>query len=93
MSIVQETGDVVGYEITIVPGGGYWVLYQEAEGEPAPPKLVQATVKGFAIEFTVTGLPGNPRIFKGHISSTGLTGSLSGSNETIKLPRKSSYWQ
>jgi len=94
MGFVEESGDVVGTEITILFGGNtYWVLYHEAEGQPAEPKLVKAKVNGTSIEFTVQGLSGKPRIFKGKITKSNLTGSLLGLNESMKLPRKKSYWQ
>jgi hypothetical protein len=99
----QEGGDLLGIEVFICYGGGgeYWLLFQESNGEPNTPQLVKASVSGETIQFTISEstvsadgkVDGRNRTFKGRITKAQITGSFSDSKETIKLPRKKSYWQ
>ena len=89
----DEAGDLNGMEVFIFFAGEHMVLYQESVGEPVAPSLVKAKVNGDSIQFTVPGIGGGKRTFKGTITKSHLIGRFVGSNETIKLPRKNSYWQ
>ena len=89
----DEAGDLNGIEVFIFFAGEHMVLYQESVGEPVAPSLVKAKVNGDSIQFTVPGIGGGKRTFKGTITKSHLIGRFVGSNETIKLPRKNSYWQ
>ena len=89
----DEAGDLNGIEVFIFFAGEHMVLYQESVGEPVAPSLVKAKVNGDSIQFTVPGIAGGKRTFKGTITKSHLIGKFIGSNETIKLPRKNSYWQ
>ena len=89
----DEAGDLNGIEVFIFFAGEHMVLYQESVGEPITPSLVKAKVNGDSIQFTVPSIGGGKRTFKGTITKTHLVGKFVGSNETIKLPRKNSYWQ
>jgi hypothetical protein len=89
----DEAGDLNGIEVFIFFAGEHMVLYQESVGEPVNPSLVKAKVNGDSIQFTILGIGGGKRTFKGTITKTHLIGKFVGSNETIKLPRKNSYWQ
>ncbi|MBW7889205.1 MAG: hypothetical protein H3C35_12735 [Bacteroidetes bacterium] len=94
LEYLKETGDVVGIEITIVfstdgTNNQYYALVQEAHGKPNPPFLVKLETSKEGISFT------NPagKIFKGKITKKELTGKYDGTDETLKLKRKKSYWQ
>ena len=89
----DEAGDLNGIEVFIFFAGEYMVLYQESVGEPVAPTLVKAKVNADSIQFTIPGIGGGKRTFKGTITKTHLVGKFVGSKETIKLPRKNSYWQ
>ncbi len=89
----DDAGDLNGIEVFIFVAGEHMVLYQESIGEPVAPSLVKAQVNGDSIQFTVPGIGGGKRTFKGTITKTHLVGRFVGSDELIKLPRKSSYWQ
>jgi len=93
LNYVEEAGDLIGMEVFIFFAGEPRVLYQESAGEPMEPSLVKARIQGDSIEFTVPQLGGGHRTFKGRITKTHLIGKFTGSRETIKLPRRSSYWQ
>jgi hypothetical protein len=99
MRYVQETGDVVGMEVSILysngagPEGEFWVLFQIAEGAPSPPVLVKAKVVGKAVEFTLPASAGTLGTFKGVIGEQALVGTFSGVRERVRLPRGRSYWQ
>ena len=48
----EESGDLLGAEIYVIPAGtGYWVVFQESQGEPAAPILVSAEIAEDAITF------------------------------------------
>lgn len=89
----RDSGDLAGTEVFIFYARNYWVLYQESEGEPGTPFLVEAKMNGDKIEFSVPANDGNKRNFKGRITNKYLMGTFDGDNNLIKLPRKRSYWQ
>ncbi|MBS1767026.1 MAG: hypothetical protein JST05_06440 [Acidobacteria bacterium] len=90
MTYVEEAGDVVGMEVFIVYGHGFYAMVQEAEGEPNSPVIVPVQVDGTSIRFT---LP-DSRTFVGRVTTKGLLGHFLGDKgpETI-LRRGKSYWQ
>lgn len=69
--------------------GQYYALVQEANGKPNPPVLVPVKVNRNEIDFTIS----DERSFHGKITKKTLVGKFEGSNETITLKRKKSYWQ
>ena len=92
---VEEAGDLVGTEVFLFRGrDGYWALLQLAEGAPADPSLVSATVSGTAVEFPFPAF-GPKAVFKGQVTTTRLEGAVTGGSApvTISLPRRGSYWQ
>lgn len=98
LTCIEEEGDVVGTEITILPAFqdvsyGYYALVQFAEGVAGMPHLVPATVKGNRITFKVNyfGHPGAE--FTAIIDKAGLTGGFAKPlGITVELPRKRSFW-
>lgn len=95
LKLHKESGDLVGIEVFVFIGAAddYMVLYQESLGEAIKPSLVTAKFDGNNIEFTVPDLFGGQRTFKGKITKTNMVGGWVGSKETIKLPRRNSFWQ
>ena len=90
MTYVEEAGDVVGMEVFIVFGRGFYATVQEAEGEPDPPVLVPVIVRGQSVRFT---LP-DKRTFVGTVTSKGLKGHFIGNKGSDQfLRRGKSYWQ
>jgi hypothetical protein len=92
----NESGDLGGTEISIVPGaGGYFAIAQCAEGQPGIPVVVRAQVVGMKVSFelqkgTSSGCPEAP--YTGTVSAAGLKGQFSGFGEPELLKRKVSYW-
>jgi hypothetical protein len=89
----EEAGDVLGTELFIVySNDGYYVLFQDAEGEPSPPQLVRATVTGDRISFQLPATQGfRTQTVTGNFTPTALTCKFAGT--IIKLIRGKSYWQ
>ena len=94
----EKSGDIVGAEIHIVPNPmGYSAIVQASEGAPCFPEVVNLSVQGNTIEFTISpnsasGFP--PGRYVGHITREHLL--LDGPTEGFtkyKMPRKKSYWQ
>jgi len=64
-------------------------------------RTVKASVSGEAIQFTISEstvsaddkVDSRNRTFKGRITKAQIIGKFTDSTETIKLPRKKSYWQ
>jgi hypothetical protein len=100
MHWVADAGDVLGMEVRILyslnpdgVSGDYWVLFQDAQGAPAAPVLVKATVTGQTLEFAVPASSGAEGTFKGVVTETALEGMFSGVQNPIRLPRGKSYWE
>lgn len=92
MAFHEESGDVLGDELLIVPTArGYFVVFQSSEGEPAVPVVVPAMIEGQDISFSLPK-PG-PGDFRGTITQHELIGSFCGNSEQMRLKRKNSYWQ
>lgn len=96
MHWVEEAGDVVGTEVLISYSSGmkghYWAYVQVAEGSPSPPVLVEATVSGDRVEFTLPGSKGLGH-FVGKVTAKALVGKFDSSEAVVTLPRRKSYWQ
>jgi hypothetical protein len=98
LTCIEEEGDVVGTEITILPAFQdasyrYYALVQFAEGVAGMPQLVPATVNENRISFKVNyfGQPGAE--FTASIDKAGLTGGFAKPlGITVELPRKRSFW-
>ena len=98
----EESGDLVGVEIYVIPAGaGYWVVFQESQGEPAAPVLAPAEVGGDVITFdlpdTGSGYAGR---FTGKFLEDGqLVGGFNNStiapdgSELFSLRYGPGYWQ
>jgi hypothetical protein len=87
----EEAGDLLGYEILIVPTGNEWsAVVQVAQGELGVPFVVPVTVKGQTISFPIPDEFGGGS-FNGKISSKSLKGTFG--NDTVNLRRGKSYWQ
>jgi len=93
----ENSGDIVGAEIHIVPNPvGYSRIVQASEGAPGFPEVLSLTVKGNSIEFLVprksaSGLP--PGKYVGTITKDGLRlQGLSDHYKNYVMPRTNSYW-
>jgi hypothetical protein len=92
----EEGGDLLGTEVRIVRiASGYEATVQFAEGAPGDLYLVRPTIQGDSIQFDLPAAGSDTGHFAGRIGDSYLTGSYSrstGSVETLKLPRRKSYW-
>jgi hypothetical protein len=96
MEYLEEPGDVAGTEVHILYGGGFWVLFQEALGEPCTPVLVEADITDDKrITFTVPGHAGTPVTYTGRITPEALVLRASDNGDTpdLTLPRTTGYWE
>ena len=92
---IPEAGDVVGTEVFLLVGDNeHWALLQRAEGWPAAPVLVKATVSGTAVQFPFPDF-GEDAVFEGHVTSFGLEGTIRTPKgaQPLRLPRHQSFWQ
>ena len=91
----QQSGDIVGMEIHIVPNPtGYSAIVQASEGAPGTPEVFSLKVSGKIIEFTVlkeskTGL--QPGAYRAEVTNANL--KITGPNKFYEIPRKESFWQ
>ena len=91
MRYIQQAGDVLGTEVFIVADdGGYSAVVQIAQGIPAVPVVVPATVKGITVSFSLPDVK-----FDGHVTRTALVGTLRSAlgSAPVSLRRGKSYWQ
>lgn len=98
MQLSPEEGDYVGAEVQLLESreGGqprYHALVQFAEGEPAPPQLVDVTVKGSHVAFKAQYNGIMEVEFSGEVTDTALKGAFSGLAGETLLPRGNSIWQ
>jgi len=99
MHCVEQEGDVLGTEITLVGGldGSayrYFALVQFAEGAAGVPHLVPVSVDGAKVRFTASYLAGFDVEFSGRVSKKGLAGRWGEPlNESVDLQRRTSFWQ
>jgi len=108
LSYSEGSGDIAGTEIIIMQAGSsmeYYIVFQDAEGQPKVPLVIKPIINKNRIEFSV------PQIFysedgKEFIQTTNYNGTikengieLEGQNTQTKskwktfLKRKNSYWQ
>jgi hypothetical protein len=92
---LDEPGDVLGTEITIVPQyRSAYAIFQCAEGEPTDPIFVPVQIKGNRITFQVA--KGHPcsGTYMGAVTVRGMTLSVRDSDSVGNgfLPRRKSYW-
>ena len=98
---VQEEGDVLGREISILGGFDinastyrYYAVVQFSEGAAGTPQLVPVNVDGNKISFKANFLSQFDVTFSGLVTKKGLVGSFSKPlDEKVELPRRSSFWQ
>ena len=92
-----KTGDMSGIELFVMhSNSGYYLTYQCAAGEIAPPVLLPAKIEKSNIEFKIPNdfkFFCNFGTFKGTIDMSGIKGRFSNNEEFIFLIRKQSYWQ
>lgn len=100
MSFNNESGDVNGIEIFLVATrAGYAVVFQDAEGSPAVPVVVPATLKHGDIIFSLPPREGYYGQFIGHVAGGMLVGhfvdgqSATSGGRDFRLRRRDSYWQ
>lgn len=101
MHYIEETGDVVGTEITIIPQyKTAYAIFQCAEGAPSNPVFVPVSLNGNQIRFTVhSGDKSCDGVFTGTITAQGLrliahseTGGRDAFDWGELLLRQASYW-
>ena len=101
MHYIEETGDVVGTEITIIPQyKTAYAVFQCAEGAPSDPVFVPVSLNGNQIRFTVhSGDKSCDGVFTGTLTAQGLrliayseTRAREASNGGELLLRQASYW-
>lgn len=92
-----EGGDLVGYEVRIIPtNAGNKALVQVAEGDAGRVYLVDVVILTGSIEFDVPLTSSKAGKFTGQLSVAGLRGSISyptGVRESVFLHRGASYWE
>jgi hypothetical protein len=93
----QRSGDIVGMELFVVPGGNGWHgVLQGSEGAPGIPMVVPLQTSGASVRFSVPpncscALP--PGDYTAELSRSGakVRGPLQFGER--QLPRTTSYWQ
>jgi hypothetical protein len=91
----DESGDLLGMEVKIVPvAGGRWqAAILVSEGEPAPLVVIDVQANGRTISFQVPGEGGWS--FRGTIAAKSLKGVITygnGTTKSVTLPRGCGYW-
>jgi hypothetical protein len=101
MHYIDQTGDVVGTEITIIPQyQTAYAIFQCSEGAPSDPVFVPVSINGNQIQFTIhTRDKGCDGVFTGTITARGLRLVAQSENKNQKaseaeelLSRRASYW-
>jgi hypothetical protein len=92
----QESGDLLGLELLIVPAqgdqSGYVAFVQLAEGGGPFSVVVPLEVKGDKVGFSMPSNEGHAGLsFSGVVSNEKLTGTWSNGNREV-LKRHASYW-
>ena len=93
----QAGGDVIGQELKIVmvQGGGYQGALQFAEGEPGDLLIVDVTVTGNRITFSVPDADAHAGQFGGELRNGVIQGEFryrTGGVEKVALKKGKSYW-
>ena len=94
----KEAGDLLGYEIRIVfTRNGYQGTFQAAEGGPDDLILIrEITIEDNKIKFLIPGPSIYEGEFSGHITNSGIKGTLilrNGNKIFLDLKRQQSYWE
>ncbi|MBB5337998.1 hypothetical protein [Tunturiibacter gelidoferens] len=98
---IDQTGDVVGTEITIIPQHKTaYAIFQCSEGAPSDPVFVPVSLNGRQIQFTVHSRDKScDGVFTGTITARGLKLVAQSENKGPKeseggelLSRRASYW-
>ena len=94
----KEAGDLVGYELKIVPvrGGKFQGVLQVAEGAPSELMVVDIEAKGAEVRFTI---PDKYEAYAGQFAGTVTENVLKGEfkfkgggGEKVELKRGKGYW-
>jgi hypothetical protein len=94
MSYNKEGDDILGIEIFLVYSrSGYWVVYQSSDGDPEPPIVLPATIRGDSIRFSLPANIDQRGDFTGTISANEMVGTFSGNGQIVHIRRRTSYWQ
>ncbi len=94
----EDGGDLLGIEVKIVPSrSGYQAVVLVSDGEPSRMVVVDVTVNGRSISFTVPAQSDGVDAwsFEGTITRSVLKGKIthaSGVTERVTLPRRCGYW-
>ena len=95
LEFIEESGDLVGMEIKIVPTGDrYQAAVIVSEGAPNAMVVVDVRVDGTSIEFEVPAADAGWK-FSGRVTAKSLSGMVtyaSGQTEKVILPRQCGYW-
>ena len=93
---IEESGDLLGEEIKIVPGWPeYQGAFQAAQGGPEKLVIVDIKVDGAKIRFTIPDSSSYAGEFTGEVENAVLKGQFrfkSGVLEKVELPRGKGYW-
>ena len=97
LALHDETGDLVGTEIKIVPvvGGRYQAAVIVSVGEVQPLRVADVQVTGQSVSFVVREDNGTSWSFRGTVSAESLKGTIThseGGRENVTLRRHRSYW-
>lgn len=97
LSYNQESGDLTGYEVRIIPSNqGNKAVVQVAEGDAGRLYLVDVAETSMQVTFDVPLASGVLGKFEGEVTKLGLKGVISyvpGSSEKVLLKRSASYWE
>jgi hypothetical protein len=93
----EESGDLLGLEVKIVPAlhAGLQAAILESEGEPGPISVVNVHASECAVAFSFSSANGTSWTFEGYVSMSGLDGTItytSGTREKVILRRGCGYW-
>jgi hypothetical protein len=94
----KEAGDLLGYELKIVPaaGGRFQGALQIAEGAPSELMVVDIQAKGPDISFSIPDkYESYAGQFSGTVAAAGLKGEFKfkgGGGEKVELKRGKGYW-
>jgi hypothetical protein len=95
-SLEAMDGDIGGFELIILPSNeGDFLVFQEAEGWPARPLLLEVRLGGTRAEDAGAVGFDHPRMgpFQGRITGDTLAGEFTRMRYRIELIRGPSFWQ
>lgn len=93
----EESGDLLGLEVKIVPvvGERYQAAVLTSNGEPQPMHVVEVHVSGGTVSFAVREDDATSWSFRGTVSAQSLKGTIThslGGREAVTLRRRCGYW-